>query len=119
MKYSKVIKLAKIFVKNAYINENLSDEELKEVVEYSRKIFDERKAALISMKDEDPEFFSKVVKELKDTIAEVKSSVEADGLSQLYMEAELMNIAAEVLDYPEIIERINESDYDLQGNVAG
>ena len=64
MKYSKVVKLAKIFVKNAYINESLSDEELREIAEYSRKIFDERKVALISMKDEDPEFFSKVVIEL-------------------------------------------------------
>lgn len=106
MKYSKVVKLAKIFVKKSYINESLSDEELREIAEYSRKIFDERKAALISMKDEEPEFFSKVVKELKDTVAEVKSLVGADGLSQAYMEAEIMNIAAEVLDYPEIIERM-------------
>ena len=106
MDYSKVVKLAKLFNKKAYINPELSEERLREVAQESKRVFDERKEALMSMREEDPEFFSMVLNELKQTVAEVKAAAEEENVSEAFVEAEVMNIAAEVLDYPEIIERV-------------
>lgn len=106
MKYSKLNKLASIFQKKAYLSKDLSEEEYKRMANESKRIFDARKEALMLVKDEEPEVFDEILSELREFIPQVKA--ECEGCSESYIEAEVMNLAAEILDHPSVIEKMRD-----------